>query len=75
MNFPTEFLKEIYTILEKLDKESIENLVLTLAKVKANGGRLFLLSVGGSTGHAVNDFRKLVGLEAYCPTELLMQNI
>jgi D-sedoheptulose 7-phosphate isomerase len=55
-----------------IDAEAIERLVTALAKLRDNGGRLFVLGVGGSAanaGHAVNDFRKLVGLEAYAPTD------
>jgi len=71
-NFTHDFLKESADVLSKLDANAVESVVSVLAKVKAAGGRLFLLGVGGSAGsasHAVNDFRKLAGFEAYCPTD------
>jgi D-sedoheptulose 7-phosphate isomerase len=55
-----------------LDQPAIENMVDCLATLRARGGRLFLLGVGGSAAncsHAVNDFRKIVGIEAYTPTD------
>ena len=65
-------MKETSKIVEKLDIKIIENIVNLLAKVKSNGGRIFFLGVGGSAGncsHAVNDFRKIVGIECYAPTD------
>src|SRR5262249_17738903 len=59
-------------ILEKLDVEAIEAMAGALAAVRAGGGRLFFLGVGGSAAncsHAVNDFRKLAGFECYAPTD------
>jgi len=55
-----------------LDRDAIERVAGLLVKVRAEGGRLFILGVGGSAGnasHAVNDFRKIVGIEAYAPTD------
>ncbi|HWY46330.1 MAG TPA: SIS domain-containing protein, partial [Bryobacteraceae bacterium] len=59
-------------ILEQLDVAEIERMATALAHVREGGGRLFILGVGGSAGHAghaVNDFRKLCGFEAYAPTD------
>lgn len=59
-------------ILEALDRHAIERLLSLLADVRARGGRLFILGVGGGAGHAshaVNDFRKLAGVEAYAPSD------
>ncbi|MCG3204385.1 MAG: Phosphoheptose isomerase [Elusimicrobia bacterium] len=56
----------------QLDKGAIDKMVERLVKLRSEGGRLFLLGVGGSAGncgHAVNDFRKLAGIEAYAPTD------
>jgi D-sedoheptulose 7-phosphate isomerase len=65
-------LQEAAAILSRLDVEAIEKMVGVLADIKAEGGRLFFLGVGGSAAncsHAVNDFRKLAGLECYAPTD------
>jgi D-sedoheptulose 7-phosphate isomerase len=65
-------LKEAAEILEKIDVAAIEKMADLLATVKADGGRIFFLGVGGSAGncsHAVNDFRKIVGIECYAPTD------
>ncbi len=70
--FSELFLKESVEIIGKLDAASIEALALGIAGVRAGGGRLFILGVGGSAGHAshaVNDFRKICGLESYAPTD------
>ena len=72
MNFAEQYLQETIQITEKLNIESIEELVDGIAEVKAMGGRLFFLGVGGSASnasHAVNDFRKIVGIESYAPTD------
>ncbi len=66
------FIAESIAILEQLDQQRIEALVQELLALRARGGRLFFLGVGGSAanaGHAVNDFRKLAGFEAYAPTD------
>jgi D-sedoheptulose 7-phosphate isomerase len=71
-SFSRRFLDEGIDILRQLDVESIEALADGLASVRAGGGRLFILGVGGSAGHAghaVNDFRKICGFEAYAPTD------
>jgi D-sedoheptulose 7-phosphate isomerase len=70
--FSDEFLAESITLIGALDVEAIESMALGLAEVRSRGGRLFILGVGGSAGHAshaVNDFRKICGFEAYAPTD------
>ncbi len=72
MSFVETHLAEVSQIAGKIDVAAVEKMVDLLAAVRAGGGRLFLLGVGGSAGsasHAVNDFRKLVGMEAYTPTD------
>lgn len=71
-SFSGQFIDETRRILERLDLESLERMAVGLAAVRDTGGRLFILGVGGSAGHAghaVNDFRKLCHLEAYAPTD------
>src|ERR1035441_8676493 len=71
-DFCRQFLSEARLIAEQLDTAAIEQCVRILAETRANAGRLFILGVGGSAAnasHAVNDFRKIVGLEAYAPTD------
>lgn len=70
--FAAAFIAESVAILEQVDTAVIERMALGLAEVRERGGRLFILGVGGSAGHAshaVNDFRKLCGFEAYTPTD------
>jgi D-sedoheptulose 7-phosphate isomerase len=72
MSFSRLFLDEVKQVVDNLDVASIESVVGRLAAVREHGGRLFILGVGGSAAnasHAVNDFRKIVGLEAYTPTD------
>jgi D-sedoheptulose 7-phosphate isomerase len=72
MSYTADHLREAAQIVGLLDAEAIEAVARTLAAVRARGGRLFFLGVGGSAGncsHAVNDFRKLAGFEAYAPTD------
>ena len=72
MSFVAQYIGESIDILNKLDTGAIEKMVEILVATRAGGGRLFLLGVGGSAAnasHAVNDFRKIVGLEAYAPTD------
>src|SRR5246127_3587659 len=72
MSFTENFLSEVREITHKLDAGEIDNMVAALARIRDEGGRLFILGVGGSAAnasHAVNDFRKIVGLEAYAPTD------
>ena len=71
-NFTTEYFKEAVEIINKLDTEKIESVVEQLSQVRDRGGRLFFLGVGGSAAncsHAVNDFRKICGFEAYAPVD------
>lgn len=66
------FLEHAATVARQLDAAAIERLVTELAALRERNGRLFLLGVGGSAAncsHAVNDFRKLAGIEAYAPTD------
>jgi D-sedoheptulose 7-phosphate isomerase len=70
--FTKKFLDETTELILKLDVASIEAVAAGLSAVRAGGGRLFILGVGGSAGHAshaVNDFRKICGFEAYTPTD------
>ena len=70
--FSEQYLVESVELIRRLDRASIESLAAGLAGVRAGGGRLVILGVGGSAGHAghaVNDFRKLCGFEAYAPTD------
>ena len=72
MSYALKHLKEASEIIEKIDVAAIEKMADLLATVKAEGGRIFFLGVGGSAGncsHAVNDFRKIVGIECYAPTD------
>jgi D-sedoheptulose 7-phosphate isomerase len=72
MSYATRHLAEAAAIIEQLDAAAIERMTAALADLRARGGRLFFLGVGGSAGncsHAVNDFRKIVGIEAYAPTD------
>jgi len=71
-DFTSRYLHESIDVLRRLDVPSIESLADGLQAVRAGGGRVFILGVGGSAGHAshaVNDFRKLCGIEAYAPTD------
>jgi D-sedoheptulose 7-phosphate isomerase len=71
-NFAEDFLAEATEIIAKLDVASIEKAAGLLASTRTAGGRLFILGVGGSAAnasHAVNDFRKIAGIEAYAPTD------
>src|SRR5437868_808225 len=66
------FLKEAHQVIDGLDKGQIDAMVSILADCRAKKARLFFLGVGGSAGncsHAVNDFRKIAGIEAYAPTD------
>jgi len=66
------YFEEVASIASKIPTDAIENLVNELAALRERNGRLFFLGVGGSAGncgHAVNDFRKLCGIESYAPTD------
>jgi D-sedoheptulose 7-phosphate isomerase len=72
MSYSAQHLNESIEITNAIDPDTIEKIVELLADVKATGGRLFVLGVGGSAAnaaHAVNDFRKLAGIETYAPTD------
>ena len=72
MSFTRTHLDEAKRIIDQLDVAVIDRMAELLAKARANDGRVFFLGVGGSAGncsHAVNDFRKIVGLECYAPTD------
>jgi D-sedoheptulose 7-phosphate isomerase len=70
--FAAGYIREAIEILQRIDRDQINRMVDLLAQLRENGGRLFLLGVGGSAAncsHAVNDFRKLTAIEAYAPTD------
>jgi D-sedoheptulose 7-phosphate isomerase len=72
MTYTRQHLDEAKRIIDQIDDTAIERVAELLAGVRARGGRLFFLGVGGSAGncgHAVNDFRKICGFEAYAPTD------
>ncbi len=72
MNFTKKYLEEVIQITKKIDDTLIEKAINHLKSVKKAGGRIFFLGVGGSAGnasHAVNDFRKIVEIESYAPTD------
>ncbi|SHH64698.1 SIS domain-containing protein [Bradyrhizobium erythrophlei] len=72
MGYAEQHMRESAQIIEKMDLAPVEKMADLLAQVKADGGRIFFLGVGGSAGncsHAVNDFRKIVGIECYAPTD------
>ena len=71
-DFINMFLDETLEIIKMIDRIALERLIMELVGVREQGGRLFILGVGGSAGHAshaVNDFRKLCRLETYAPTD------
>jgi D-sedoheptulose 7-phosphate isomerase len=72
MSHTVQFLAEAKQVIDGLDIQAIERMAALLERVRAQGGRLFILGVGGSAAnasHAVNDFRKIAGIEAYAPTD------
>ena len=72
MSFSEDFIAESVAVLSALDADRIEAIAAGLAAVRERGGRLFILGVGGSAGHAshaVNDFRKICDIETYTPTD------
>jgi len=72
MSYATTYLAEASAIISRLDTAAIEQMARLLVDLRSRGGRLFFLGVGGSAAnasHAVNDFRKIVGIEAYAPTD------
>lgn len=72
MSYTTDYIAEARQVLDRLDPTAIDRLVALLVSLRERGGRLFVLGVGGgaaNASHAVNDFRKLCGIEAYAPTD------
>jgi len=72
MPFTDDFLSEAVAVIQQLDRSAIERMVDLLAQTRDAGGRMFMLGVGGSAAncsHAVNDFRKICGIETYAPTD------
>jgi len=71
-NYIDSYLSEVDKIADSIDRDAIEKSVRVLLEVKENKGRVFMLGVGGGAGnasHAVNDFRKIAGIESYAPTD------
>ena len=72
MEYPERYLANAKKVIDLLDRTSIDRLVQLVVETREGGGRLFILGVGGSAAnasHAVNDFRKIAGMEAYAPTD------
>lgn len=72
MSFVAGYLDEVKQVAERIDQAAIQRVIDLLVDVRERGGRVFVLGVGGSAGnasHAVNDFRKIAGFEAYAPTD------
>ena len=72
MNYTDDFLGEAIQVIKQLDRNEIDKMVRLFVETRERGGRLFILGVGGSAGnagHAVNDFRKIAGIESYAPTD------
>lgn len=72
MTYTKEYIEEIHRVTDGLDQGVIERMIQLLVDVREKGGRLFFLGVGGGAGnatHAVNDFRKICGIESYTPTD------
>lgn len=72
MTFSAQFLNEVAEVVRRTSPDILEDAAARLSRIRDGGGRLFILGVGGSAGnagHAVNDFRKLCGFEAYAPTD------
>jgi D-sedoheptulose 7-phosphate isomerase len=68
MTYTANYLNEVSQIAERIDQSAVENIIKLLLQIRKNGGRLFFLGVGGGAGnatHAVNDFRKICGIESY----------
>lgn len=71
-NYIDQYFNEVKSIVDKIDRNQIEKMIDVILKTKNNNGRIFFLGVGGSAGnasHAVNDFRKIAGIECYSPTD------
>jgi len=71
-DYVADYLKEVHSVVDGLDKNEIEKMIQLIIAVREENGRLFFLGVGGGAGnaaHAVNDFRKICGIESYAPTD------
>jgi len=72
MLYVNEYLEEVELVVERIDREAIVKMIDVIVKIRKDGGRLFFLGVGGGAGnasHAVNDFRKIAGIECYTPSD------
>lgn len=72
VEYTSAFLDDAITIINKIDRKQIRSMIQILEDIRDNNGRLFILGVGGGAGHAshaVNDFRKIAGIESYAPTD------
>ena len=72
MQFIDQYFNEAKIIIDKIDRDQILKMISIINETRSNNGRMFILGVGGGAGHAshaVNDFRKICGLEAYTPTD------
>ena len=72
MSYIDVYIDELYKVIRGMDKAAIEKMVQLLVDLRGTNGRLFFLGVGGGAGHAsnaVNDFRKICGIESYAPTD------
>ena len=72
MNFIEQYFKDAKTIIDQIDRLLIEKMVSVIKSVQLANGRIFFIGVGGGAGHAshaVNDFRKICGIESYAPTD------
>lgn len=72
MNYTAQYFEEAIQVLRQIDQDTIERSLDLLLQVREQGGRIFFLGVGGGAGHAshaVNDFRKIAGIESYAPTD------
>lgn len=71
-DYTRKYLGEVVEVAQRIDQKAVDRMIDILVDVRASGGRLFILGVGGGAGnasHAVNDFRKICGIEAYAPTD------
>ncbi len=71
-DYTSSFLDDAIAIINKIDRIQIQKMIQILQDIRKNNGRLFILGVGGGAGHAshaVNDFRKIAGIESYAPTD------
>jgi len=71
-DYTSSFLDDAIAIINKIDRIQIQKMIQILLEIRKNNGRLFILGVGGGAGHAshaVNDFRKIAGIESYAPTD------